>query len=53
MSDWRDNDYTKNRNTGVIPYNIEDKIGRKDPTYITAVEIEPTVSGTTLRTNYR
>ncbi len=53
MADWRDSDYTKNRNTGVTPYNIEDIIGRKDPTYVTAVENTPTVSGTSLRSNYR
>ena len=53
MADYRDNDYTRNRNTGKIPYAVEDKIGRKDPTYIVAVEETPTVSGTTLRSNYR
>ncbi len=30
MADWRDNDYTRNRNTGVTPYAIEDIIGRSD-----------------------
>jgi len=30
MADWRDNDYTKNRNTGVTPYEIDDLIGRED-----------------------
>lgn len=39
--------------TGLAPPEVEDKIGRKDPTYIAAVETTPTVSGTTLRTNYR
>lgn len=49
----KEDDYTKYRAVGVIPYSIEDKIGRKDPTYIVAVEETPTVSGTTLRSNYR
>jgi len=39
--------------SGVVTYTVDDKIGRKDPTYIAAVELTPTVSGTTLRTNYR
>lgn len=39
--------------SGEVSYTIDDIIGRKTPTYITAVEVTPTVSGTTLRTNYR
>jgi len=39
--------------SGEAPPEVDAKIGRKDPTYITAVEVTPTVSGTTLRTNYR
>lgn len=39
--------------SGKVTYVVDDKIGRKDPTYITAIEATPTVSGTTLRTNYR
>lgn len=30
MTDYRDNDYTKNRATGVTPYSIDDVIGRSD-----------------------
>lgn len=44
MADWRDNDYTKNRKTGVIPYDVDDKIGRidgRDKTQTTVI----TVSG--------
>ena len=50
-------DYTKYRAAGSAPPTNDTtlKIGRKDPTYITAVAVEtmPTVSGTRLRTNYR
>ena len=48
-------DYTKYRAAGSAPATNDTtlKIGRKDPTYITAVESTPTVSGTTLRSNYR
>lgn len=48
-------DYTKYRAAGSAPATNDTtlKIGRKDPTYITAVENTPTVSGTTLRGNYR
>ena len=35
------------------PYEVEDKIGRKDPTYTTMTEDATTVSGVRLRTNYR
>ena len=30
MSSWKD-DYTRSRTVGVVPYSIEDKIGRRDP----------------------
>ena len=51
----KEDDYTKYRTIDPLnpPYEIDDMIGRKDPTYIAAVESTPTVSGTTLRTNYR
>lgn len=58
----KEDDYTKYRanaistvNVGTAPATNDTtlKIGRKDPTYITAVEETPTVSGTTLRSNYR
>lgn len=38
----KEDDYTKYRTVGNIPYNIEDKLGRRDPTYIQPV----TISGT-------
>lgn len=38
----KEDDYTKYRTVGNIPYNIEDKLGRRDPTYIQPV----TLSGT-------
>ncbi len=54
-NDYRDNDASKYRAFGSAPATNDTtlKIGRKDPTYITAVEVTPTVSGTTLRGNYR
>jgi len=38
----KEDDYTKYRTTGNIPFTVEDKIGRRDPTYIQPV----TLSGT-------
>jgi hypothetical protein len=57
-NDYRDNDYTKYRAFGTAPAtnNTTLKIGRKDPTYVTAVvttTMSGTVSGTLLRANYR
>jgi len=54
-NDYRDNDASKYRAFGSAPATNDTtlKIGRKDPTYITAIEATPTVSGTTLRANYR
>ena len=51
----KEDDYTKYRTIDKLnpPYEIDDIMGRKDPTYITAVESTPTVSGTVLRSNYR
>jgi len=40
----KEDDYTKYRTVGLVDYNIEDKLGRRDPTYIYPV----TVSGTEL-----
>lgn len=45
-------DRTKYRSNAAT-YTVDDTIGRRDPTYVTAVEETPTVSGITLRTNYR
>ena len=52
-NDYKDNDYTKYRAFGSAPVtsDVSLKIGRQDPTYIIAVDITPTVSGTTLRSN--
>lgn len=58
FGDYRDNDYMKYRSSHVS-YTVDDKIGRKDPTYVTVTQDVSTVSGTTasgvsfLRTNYR
>lgn len=43
MADKTD-DYTKYRTVGNIPYSVEDKLGRRDPTYVQPV----TLSGTEL-----
>ena len=40
----KESDYTKYRTVGNIPYEVEDKLGRRDPTYIQPV----TISGTDL-----
>jgi len=47
-SKYRTNPYTTTW-SGVDPPEVEDFIGRKDPTYVTAVDT--TISG--LKTNYR
>lgn len=55
----KEDDYTRYRTVDPQnpPYEIEDIIGRQDPTYTTIIEdwatISGTVSGTKLRTNYR
>lgn len=33
----KEDDYTKYRTVGNIPYSVDDKIGRKDPTYVQPV----------------
>ncbi len=43
----KEDDYTKYRAVGVIPYEIDDKIGRHDyQKYTLSVENETTISGT-------
>ena len=43
----KEDDYTKYRAVGVIPYGIEDKIGRHDyKKYTLSVENDATISGT-------
>lgn len=53
--DYRDRDYTKYRSSAAAPVTNDKtlKLGRKDPTYVTAIEATPTVSGVSLRSNYR
>lgn len=52
MSPSKEDDYTKYRTVGEIPYGIEDKIGRKDPTYVKATYTNTTtVSGAVLKSN--
>lgn len=48
-------DYTRFRTIDPAnpPYDIEDIIGRQDPTYTTMTEDVTTVSGVRLRSNYR
>lgn len=51
----KEDDYTKYRTVDPAnpPYEVDDKIGRKDPTYTTMTEDVTTVSGARLRSNYR
>ena len=46
----KEDDYTRYRTIGSIPYDVEDKIGRRDPTYVQPVTLSGTDDpGTLLR----